>query len=36
MSKKYYNSYGQIINNPKAYAKTEAPMYDKFYTLVKE
>lgn len=32
MPKQYYNSYGQKIRNPGAYAKTGAPMFNKFYT----
>lgn len=31
-SKQYYNSYGQPIRNPRAYAATGAPMYNKFTT----
>ena len=30
--KQYYNSYGQRIRNPRAYAATGAPMYNKFTT----
>ena len=30
--KEYYNSYGQRIWNPRAYANTGAPMYNKFTT----
>jgi predicted GIY-YIG superfamily endonuclease len=30
--KQYYNSYGQQIQNPRAYAATGAPMYNKFTT----
>ena len=31
-NKQYYNSYGQKIKNPDAYAKTGAPMYKNFVT----
>ena len=32
MPRQYYNSYGQQIRNPRAYAATGAPMYNNFTT----